>query len=235
MPLHNADIARFFEDIADLLELGDENPFRIRAYRNASRIIGDLQLDLAALIRRGEELPKLPGIGEDLSGKIHEIVTTGHCALLDRLRKKTPAAITELLRIPSLGPKRVKALYRGLEVGTLDDLYRAARDGRIRALPGFGEKSELNILQSVEARLSKGRRFKLAVAAQYADAVADYLRHLVKGRVTRYAVPGIGALNFVMEQALGGGGLASLRSDPLGKGMAQIVLSMPVRVPKDLL
>jgi len=176
MPLHNADIARVFEDIADLLELDDENPFRIRAYRNASRIIGDLQLDLAASIRRGEEPPKLPGIGEDLSEKIHEIVTTGHCALLDRLRKKTPAAITELLRIPNLGPKRVKALYRGLEVRTLEELYRAARDGRIRGLPGFGEKSELNILQSVEARLSKARRFKLAVAAQYADAVADYLR-----------------------------------------------------------
>ena len=176
MPLHNADIARVFEDIADLLELGDANPFRIRAYRNAVRIIGDLQLDLAASIARGEELPKLPGIGEDLSGKIREIVTTGHCALLDRLRKKTPSAITELLRIPNLGPKRVKTLYRGLDVGTLEGLHRAAREGRIRDLPGFGEKSELKILQAVEARLSKGRRFKLAVAAQYADAIAAYLR-----------------------------------------------------------
>lgn len=176
MPLHNADIARVFEDIADLLELGDANPFRIRAYRNAARIIGDLQLDLAASIGRGEELPKLPGIGEDLSGKIREIVTTGHCALLDRLRKKTPSAITELLRIPNLGPRRVKTLYRGLDVRTLEGLHRAAREGRIRDLPGFGEKSELNILQAVEARLSKGRRFKLAVAAQYADAIAAYLR-----------------------------------------------------------
>jgi DNA polymerase (family X) len=176
MPLHNADISRAFEDIADLLELGDANPFRIRAYRNAARIIGDLQLDIAASIKGGEELPKLPGIGEDLAGKIREIVTTGQCALLERLRKKTPPAVTELLRIPGLGPKRVKALYRGLDVKTLEQLYRAARDGRIRGLPGFGEKSELNILQSVEARLSKGRRFKLAVASQYADAIADHLR-----------------------------------------------------------
>ena len=68
-----------------------------------------------------------------------------------------------------------------------------------------------------------------------APAVADYLRHLVKGRVTRYAVPGIGALNFVLENALGGGGMASLRGDPLGKGMAQILLAMPLRIPKDLL
>ena len=68
-----------------------------------------------------------------------------------------------------------------------------------------------------------------------AAAVADYLHHLVKGRVTRYALPGIGALNLVLENSLGGGGMASLRSDPLGKGMAQIVLAMPVRVPQDLL
>ncbi len=176
MAVHNADIARSFEEIADLLEIGDANPFRVRAYRNAARIVGELQLDLAAAVKRGEALPKLPGIGEDLAGKIHEIASTGRCALLERLHKTVPAAITELLRIPGLGPKRVKALYRELDVRTLEQLQRAARDGRIRALKGFGEKTELNILQSVEARLSKARRFKLAVAAQYADALAAHLR-----------------------------------------------------------
>jgi len=176
MPVHNADIARVFEEIADLLEIGDANPFRVRAYRNAARVVGDLQLDIAATIGRGAELPKLPGIGEDLAGKMHEIAATGRCALLDRLRRKMPPAITELLRIPGLGPKRVKALYRELDVQTLEQLQRAARDGRIRKVHGFGEKTEVNILQSVEARISKARRFKLAVAAQYADAYADYLR-----------------------------------------------------------
>ncbi len=176
MPVHNADIARVFEEIADLLEIGDANPFRVRAYRNAARVVGELQLDIAATIVRGVQLPKLPGIGEDLAGKMHEIVASGHCAVLDRLRRKMPPAITELLRIPGLGPKRVKALYRELDVQTLEQLYRAARDGRIRKVHGFGEKTEVNILQSVEARLSKARRFKLAVAAQYADALADCLR-----------------------------------------------------------
>lgn len=176
MPVHNADIARMFEEIADLLEIGDANPFRVRAYRNAARVVGELQLDIAATIGRGQELPKLPGIGEDLAGKLHEIAKTGHCAMLDRLRRKMPPAIVELLRIPGLGPKRVKALYRELDVQTLEQLYRAARDGRIREVHGFGEKTEVNILQSVEARLSKARRFKLAVAAQYADALAEYLR-----------------------------------------------------------
>ena len=94
MPVHNADIARVFEDIADLLEISDANPFRVRAYRNAGRIIAELQLDLAAAIGRGEELPKLPGVGEDLAGKIREIATTGRCALLERLRKRAPPTIS---------------------------------------------------------------------------------------------------------------------------------------------
>ena len=176
MPVHNADIARTFEEIADLLDIGDANPFRIRAYRNAARVVGDLQLDLSAAIGRGEDLPKLPGIGEDLSNKIREIASTGRCALLERLRKAFPPAITELLKIPGLGPKRVKALYHDLDVQTLEQLHRAALDGRIRGLHGFGEKTEANILEAVKVRLSKARRFKLAVAAQYAEALAAYLR-----------------------------------------------------------
>ena len=142
MPVHNADIARIFEEMADLLEISDANPFRVRAYRNAARLVGDLQLDLAGTLAKGGTLPKLPGIGADLEARIHEIVSTGHCAALDRLRQSLPPAITELLHVPGLGPKRVKALYHELDVQTLQQLYSAARDGRIRALPGFGEKTE---------------------------------------------------------------------------------------------
>ncbi len=154
MPVHNADIARTFEEIADLLDISDANPFRIRAYRNAARVIGELQLDLSAAIALGEELPKLPGIGEDLSNKIGEIAATGSCALLQRLRKSFPPAITELLRIPGLGPKRVKTLYHELDVQTLEQLHRAALDQRIRGLHGFGEKTEASILDAVKKRLS---------------------------------------------------------------------------------
>jgi DNA polymerase (family 10) len=178
MPIHNADIARMFEELADLLEIGDANPFRVRAYRNAARTIGELSLDIAATLAKGEALRKLPGVGADLDAKIREIVATGHCTALDRLRQEMPPAITELLRIPRLGPKRVKLLYHELDVHTLPQLYKAAREGRIRTLPGFGEKTETSILQAAEAHLSKARRFKLAVAAQYADALVDYLRHV---------------------------------------------------------
>ncbi|GAO35092.1 DNA polymerase III [Sulfuricella sp. T08] len=181
MPIHNADIAAIFEEIADLLEIQEANPFRIRAYRNAARTVGELSQDVRMLVERGDDLKRLPGIGDDLSAKILEIVATGCCSLLERLRKELPPAVTELLKIPGIGPKRVKALYHDLEVQTVEQLYRAARDGRIRTLPGFGEKTELNILQAVEAHVSQARRFKLAVAAQYAEALCAYLA----------AVPGV--------------------------------------------
>jgi len=178
MPIHNADIAAVFGEIADRLEIQGANPFRIRAYRNAARTLGELPHEARVLLEKGDDLTRLPGIGEDLAAKVREIVDTGQCSLLDRLRRELPPAVTELLQIPGLGPKRVKALYHDLEVQTVEQLNRAARDGRIRALPGFGEKTELNILQAVEAHASQTRRFKLAVAAQYADALTQFLQAL---------------------------------------------------------
>lgn len=176
MPVHNADIAAAFDEFADLLELRDENPFRIRAYRNAARVVGGLRFDVAARLASGGELPKLPGIGEDLAAKMREIATSGRCRALEKLRRGFPAGITELLRLPGLGPKRVQAMHEALGVGSLDALQRAARDGRLRQLPGFGAKTEQKVLEAVTARLSKARRFKLALAAQYAEPYARYLR-----------------------------------------------------------
>ncbi len=180
MPIHNADVAAIFEEIANLLEIQGANPFRIRAYRNAARTVGELGRDIKTLLKKGEDLTQLPGVGDDLAAKIHEIVETGKCSMLDKLHKKLPPAITELLKISGLGPKRVKALYHDLDVQTLEQLYRAAHDGRIRQLAGFGAKTEQHILESVKAHVTQARRFKLAVASQYADALAAYLKK-VKG------------------------------------------------------
>jgi DNA polymerase (family 10) len=176
MPVGNADIARVFETIADLLELGDENPFRVRAYRNAARIVGNLGLDLAAEVAAGRELPKIPGIGADLAGKIREIAATGTCGLAERLRKRYPAGISDLMRLPGLGPKRVAALYRALKIKSLADLGKAAERGRLRELPGFGEKTEARVLEAVSAHLSKKGRVPLATATRYAEPLAAYLR-----------------------------------------------------------
>ncbi len=175
MPVHNADIATVFEEIADLLEIQGENPFRIRAYRNAARTVNELGRDLATLLAGGGELPKLPGIGPDLAGKIKEIAASGTCALLERLHRELPPAITELLKVPGLGPKRVRLLHDSLEVDTVEELRRAGGAGRIRELPGFGEKMEARILEALAARPAAPQRFKLAVAAQYAAALEAWL------------------------------------------------------------
>lgn len=188
MPIHNVDIASVFAEIADLLEIEGANPFRIRAYRNAARTVGELPEEARAMLKRGDDLTLLPGIGDDLAAKIVEIADSGSCGLLQRLHKKLPPAITELLHIPGMGPMRVRTLYHNLDVQTVEQLYRAARDGRIRALPGFGEKTEQRILKEVEAHLSRAQRFKLATAAQYADALETFLKGL--SGVSQVAVAG---------------------------------------------
>jgi DNA polymerase (family 10) len=184
MPVHNADIAMVFDEIADLLELEEANPFRVRAYRNAARVVGDLGRDIAGLVQAGADLTELPGIGEDLAGKIAEVATTGSCALLKDLRRRTPRALARLLTVPGLGPKRVRVLHRALGIRTIDQLARAARAGRIQALPGFGAKTEQNILRALAAQSGDAGRISLAIAAQYAEPLAEYLR----------ATPGVGAV-----------------------------------------
>jgi DNA polymerase (family 10) len=180
MPVVNATISAIFDEIADLLDIQGANPFRIRAYRNAARTVGELGTDLQTLAGRGTPLTDIPGIGEDLADKIEEIVATGNCQFLERLRKEVPPAVTALLRVPGLGPKRVRVLWHDLDIQTLEQLLRAAKDGRIQTLPGFGAKTEQKILESIQAHLGEARRFKLSVAAQYADSLLAYLRK-VKG------------------------------------------------------
>lgn len=176
MPIHNADIAAIFEEIADLLDIQGANPFRVRAYRNAARTVGEFGRDLTALLARGQDLPKIPGIGEDLDRKIHEIASTGKSAFLERLHRELPKAITELLKIPGLGPKKVKALYDQLHVDCVEDLRTAAQAGKIRDLPGFGEKTEQHILEALAVHAEEAKRFRRPVAAQYAEALARHLR-----------------------------------------------------------
>ena len=178
MPVLNPDIARAFDEIADLLEIEDANPFRVRAYRTAARLVLGLSSDLKTMVEAGEDLTELPGIGEDLAKKIIEIVTTGHCSFLEKLEKQTPPALTELLKVPGLGPKRVKALWHELDVETVDQLTRAAREGRIRSVPGFGEKTEARILEALQAQIAAVPRFLIAIAAPYAAALVHYLQNI---------------------------------------------------------
>ncbi|MDH3239540.1 MAG: DNA polymerase/3'-5' exonuclease PolX, partial [Alphaproteobacteria bacterium] len=176
MPIRNADVATVFDEISDILEIQGANPFRVRAYRNAGRLLRSLDAAVTDMVAGKEDLTALPGIGADLAGKIREIVETGTCAMLEKLHEEMPEGLTELLKVPGLGPKRVQALYHELDVRTLEQLHRAAKDGRIRQLPGFGEKTEDHILQAVEALRQRPERFKLATAAEYAGPLVEHLR-----------------------------------------------------------
>lgn len=176
MPKTNADLPSAFEQIADLLDLQQANPFRIRAYRNAARPVGELKLDLVSLVGQGKPLPRLPGIGADLAAKTEEFARRGHLALLDRLRRQIPAGFAEMLRLRGLGPKRVRALYEELHVTSLPQLARAARDGRIRELPGFGARTEARILDAVDAHSHKAQPLRQVSAAQHAAALITWLQ-----------------------------------------------------------
>ncbi len=176
MPVHNEDIAAAFDEIAELLELQQANPFRVRAYRTAARNIRGLGQELSDLVAAGADLTELPGIGEDLAKKIQAFVTRGRLAYLESLRRQLPPGVVELLQVPGLGPKRVRALYEGLGVHSLAGLAQAARDGRLQSLPGFGPKLTAQILRRIEThRTEKKKRFLRAVARQYAEPLRERL------------------------------------------------------------
>ena len=209
MPVANLAIAAALEEIADRLEIQDANPFRVRAYRNAARTVQSLGRDVQAMAARGETLEGTPGIGADLAQKIAEIATRGSCPMLDRLRGEMPAAITELLQVPGLGPRRVRALWHELDVETPEQVLRAARDGRIRGLHGFGEKTERSIESALAAHLGKERRLALAVAAEYAESLVRHLEgvrgldHLVVAGSFRRMRETVGDLDVLATGASG--------------------------------
>ena len=176
MPVHNAEVAEIFNQVADLLEIEGANPFRVRAYRNAARTIGGLPQSVADLIKKGQDLTELPGIGEDLAGKMEEIAETGSLAQLEEIKRRTPPELADLLKISGLGPKRVQALREQLGIVSREDLEQAARQGKIQQLDGFVEKIEQGILKDVERATGEEERTLLMVAEQIVEPLVDYLR-----------------------------------------------------------
>jgi DNA polymerase (family 10) len=176
MPTVNAAVVAAFLEIAELLEIEGANPFRIRAYRNAARMLDALGRDVRTLADQPAALDALPGIGPDLAGKITEIVHTGSCPLLDRLRTELPSGITQLLKIPGLGPRRVRLLHQELGIETPEQLHQAAEQGRIRALHGFGRVSEQRLLVAVTGLLRKDVRYRRDALEPVAQALVADLR-----------------------------------------------------------
>ena len=174
MPVHNADVAALFEEVADLLAIQGENAFRIRAYRNAARTLNQLSRPVADLVAAEEDLSDLPDIGDDLAGKIATIVDTGTLPLRDELAQDIPPAVADLLRIPGLGPKRVRRLRDDLGVDSRADLKRAAEAGEVQALDGFGETMEQNILDGL-AQMSDEARWLLARVEPVVASLHDHM------------------------------------------------------------
>lgn len=149
--MQKKEIAHVLEEISTLLELKGENSFRVRAYRNGARALLSIDEDLAKVVREGK-LDSYEGIGAHLAEKITEMVRTGKCIYYERLKKSTPAALLEMIQLQGIGPKKAKDLYKKLKIRSVKDLKKAAVEGKIAKLKGFGAKSTKNILQSVEHR-----------------------------------------------------------------------------------
>jgi DNA polymerase (family X) len=173
-PLDNKAVARTLSEIADLLELKGDNPFKIRAYRNAADIVGHAAEQVAGL--DDAALRAWNGIGKDLAVRIREIALTGDTGIRQDLLKEFPATLLDVLRLQGVGPKTVAILYRDLRIKSLDDLAEAAKAGRIRALKGMGAKKEQLILQAIEERQRHAGRHILSRAAETAAGIVAYLK-----------------------------------------------------------
>ncbi len=176
MALSNSEIADIFNRMADILEIKGENPFKVRAYRNAARTVQNLGKSLEDLVESGMDLTKLPGIGADLSEAITEILKTGKFSKLEALKKELPPGLDKLLSIEGLGPKRIRQLYDSFGITSLDELAKVARSGEIYNLKGFGPKLVEKILKGVRLAKKAGRRFRFDIAKPFAEELKNYLQ-----------------------------------------------------------
>lgn len=180
MTIQNMEIVQQFNKLANLLEIEGANPFRIRAYRNAARMLAGLTTNVSDLIAAGENLADLPGIGKDLAEKITVLVTTGEFPLLKETEARLPALLNDLMNIEGLGPKRIQIIYKKLKIKNIQQLEAAIAKGKLRSIKGFGAKTEQKILQGI-ARLHEAHLpTELAKAAPIVDALTHYLKTFPK-------------------------------------------------------
>ncbi len=168
-------VAEVLVNIATLLELKGENPFKTRAYQNAARTIETLSEPLDKVVAEAR-LGDIKGIGEALQQKITELVTTGRLQYYEDLKAATPPGLVAMLDIPGLGSKKIKALHDELGIDTVEKLEQACKDGRIAGLKGFGEKTQTNILEGIERRRSYASRHLISEALPQADSMLEALR-----------------------------------------------------------
>jgi DNA polymerase (family 10) len=169
------ELARIFEEIAELLELKGENVFKVRAYDRAARALRGLNRPLQELYDSGELL-EVPGIGKGIAEKVGQYLRTGTVELHQQLSREFPSQILALTQVPGLGPKKAAILYRELGIQSLEELKRALEEGRVRGLPGFGARSEGKLLAALRQVHQVSARTPLATADEAARGLAEILR-----------------------------------------------------------
>jgi DNA polymerase (family 10) len=169
------EVASVLEEIATLMELKGENSFRCNAYRNGAKAVLTLEGDLGTLVEQGK-LEGVSGIGDTMRKAITTLVTAGSLPYLDELRASIPAGLVQMLKIPGLGPKKVKALHETLKIDTLDELKAACDSGQIADLKGFGAKTQAKILEGIQFLGEVGNRVRIDQALPIGLAVLDFIR-----------------------------------------------------------
>jgi DNA polymerase (family 10) len=177
--MNNRDVAALFDEIADLLEFENANPFRVRAYRNAARRLNDLSEPLTAIAADpARELTNIDGIGKDLAAKIAELLETGFIAMLEELRARIPGGVLAMVRIPGMGPKKAAALYKELGITSLDTLRAACESGQVEVLKGFGKKTQDKILAGIDVAAHSQERMYWAHADEVVRQLLSHMRQV---------------------------------------------------------
>jgi len=176
--MKNSEVAKVFQDIADLLELKGENVFKVRAYQKAARAIEHHPRELEAMLGEGEDLQSIPGVGEAIAKKTAELITTGGLGYYENLKAEFPQGITNLLDIPGIGPKTASKLSGELGITSVDELEQAIKDGRVAALFRLGEKTADNILHQIQALRRKDQRIPIGEALPIVQEVIAALRSI---------------------------------------------------------
>ncbi len=173
--LTNQELANTFRTIADLMEIKGENIYKILAYRKAADSLSNLGQDVNEIWKQGK-LTEVDGVGKAIAEKIDELLTTGHLEYLDKLEAEVPASLAEELKVPDLGPKKVALFWKELGITSLSELDSAARAGKLRSLPGMGDKSEAKIIAGIEALGRRSNRIPIGRAWPFAQELMAYLR-----------------------------------------------------------
>ena len=173
----NAYIAEFLENIADLLEIKGESVFRIRAHRDAARSIEGLDEDIEAIAERGE-LDGIPHVGESIAAKITEYLITGRSTYYEDLKKQVPPGLAEMVAVPGIGPKKAMLFHDALGIDSLAKLEKAAKEHRLAGMPSIGEKTEANILESIERLRGRSGRTPLGIALPTAVPILQTLQEM---------------------------------------------------------